>query len=1025
MDAGRPLFLSFAAVFLFAALFVPLAHAQGGEAAPATTPLPRTLSEIERLLRETAQNRDAVRRAETATAASPPPESDPIALVRYLLNRGTAARRLNRYEEARRDFEQALALTTPGSGEQVYALTFLRDVQSSLGDVRGTEATYAQLLASAPPESGALLHSYQNRIREQVNRGELRAARATLAIQEQTYRALVARAPGSRYLPVWTSNYEAGRGALAFADGRYAEAAEAYRRAHREQQLHRKAFAGVTAATIIERGWDVGPDVIQTQLVQALREQDRLIEAEALGREALVTAARGFGGQSVRVGDALNSLSVTLFTQGRYAEARALAEQALERFRRAGSERVSTRVLGPMGRMGQYLAYEERWADADKAFSERAKVIAENPGTGRAGGGENFYWALALARLGQHERAVPMARRVVEARARRYERGDERVAMARGFLAITLARSGDRAGALREFREALPTLLDRERVTETEEGVAVYRVQQLKWILEEYLSLLMSAGDAASADEAFRIADIARASGVQRALAASAGRESFADRDLARLARDDQDLAHRVRALSEVLSGVLERSSDPQVLADLRSDLDAARAARRKVGAEIARRFPEYAQLLDPKPLTLADARQLLGEGEVLVAMYVAEDATYVWALRKDRDPVTARIDVTAALLAQKVKRLRRALDPGEVDPRSFPAFDLALAHELYQTVLGPARSVLAGATHLIAAPHGAMGQINWSLLVAAPVAPLKTGTPLEAYRSVPWLIREMAVSQLPSVTALAALRRLSAASAGRLAFAGFGDPAYGGAQSGVGATRGITLRSARRAAGDGAEVKADWTNELRKLAQLPDTGEEIRDIARALGSDPRRDVRVGAAATESAVKNADLSKHRVIAFATHGLLPGDLVGLTEPALALSNPQVTGERNADGLLTLGEILALKLNADWIILSACNTGAADGEGSEAVSGLGRGFFFAGARALLVSNWPVETVSARLLTTGVFRHQAEAPKLSRAEALRRSMIDVLDRGAATGPGGKPEYPYAHPLFWAPFSLVGDGR
>src|SRR6185295_2886381 len=118
---------------------------------------------------------------------------------------------------------------------------------------------------------------------------------------------------------------------------------------------------------------------------------------------------------------------------------------------------------------------------------------------------------------------------------------------------------------------------------------------------------------------------------------------------------------------------------------------------------------------------------------------------------------------------------------------------------------------------------------------------------------------------------------------------------------------------------------------------------------------------------------------------ATHGLVPGDLNGLTQPALALSSPDVVGGTD-DGLLTMEEILALKLDADWVVLSACNTAAGEGAGAEAVSGLGRAFFYAGARALLVTYWPVETTSARGLSTTLFKRQSESRELSRAGALR---------------------------------------
>jgi CHAT domain-containing protein len=114
-------------------------------------------------------------------------------------------------------------------------------------------------------------------------------------------------------------------------------------------------------------------------------------------------------------------------------------------------------------------------------------------------------------------------------------------------------------------------------------------------------------------------------------------------------------------------------------------------------------------------------------------------------------------------------------------------------------------------------------------------------------------------------------------------------------------------------------------------------------------------------------------------------------------------------------------LGLKLDADWVVLSACNTAGGDGQGAEAVSGLGRGFFYAGSRALLVTHWPVETVSAKQLVVGVFDAMAKEPGLPRAVALQRSMLKVM---ASRGEDGGLHFSYAHPLFWAPYALVGDG-
>ena len=113
-----------------------------------------------------------------------------------------------------------------------------------------------------------------------------------------------------------------------------------------------------------------------------------------------------------------------------------------------------------------------------------------------------------------------------------------------------------------------------------------------------------------------------------------------------------------------------------------------------------------------------------------------------------------------------------------------------------------------------------------------------------------------------------------------------------------------------------------------------------------------------------------------------------------------------------------EILTLDLNADWVILSACNTASGDGDGAEAFSGLGQAFFYAGARSLLLSNWSVETVSAKLLTTGIFEASINDRSLTRAQALQASIKNLMAQSA------DGLYSYAHPIFWAPFTLVGDG-
>jgi CHAT domain-containing protein len=206
-------------------------------------------------------------------------------------------------------------------------------------------------------------------------------------------------------------------------------------------------------------------------------------------------------------------------------------------------------------------------------------------------------------------------------------------------------------------------------------------------------------------------------------------------------------------------------------------------------------------------------------------------------------------------------------------------------------------------------------------------------------------------------------------------------------------------------------------------LPRLPDTAEELTSIAVALEADPSKVLNLGKEANEKKVKSMDLSGFKILAFATHGLVPGELNGLTQPALALSSPDVSGAEG-DGLLTMEEILTLKLDADWVVLSACNTGTGAGAGAEAASGLGRAFFYAGTRALLVTNWSVHSASARELVSDLFHRQAQDPKITRGEALRQSMVALIDGDGYKDASGKTVFSYAHPLFWAPYTIIGDG-
>jgi CHAT domain-containing protein len=431
--------------------------------------------------------------------------------------------------------------------------------------------------------------------------------------------------------------------------------------------------------------------------------------------------------------------------------------------------------------------------------------------------------------------------------------------------------------------------------------------------------------------------------------------------------------------------------------------------------------------------------RATLVDGEAMLSFYFGQSSSFVWAVPKNGPVAFAAIQASTGDIESKVRKLREALEPQAAMISDIPPFDLKLAYDLYSRLLKPVEAGWKPAKQLIVVTNGALGLLPLSLLPTAPAEIKPDDDPMFAsYRNVPWLARTHAVTTVPSAAALRTLRQLPPGKANRNELIGFGDPYFSKeeeadaaaeqpdaaepkiqvADAGSNVTRGMPLK--RRSS---PKLEGVDSAELAMLPRLPDTADELKSIALALQADPSKVLNLGKQASEKTVKTTDLSGFKVVAFATHGLVPGELNGLTQPALALSSPDVTGDEG-DGLLTMEEILELKLDADWVILSACNTGAGAGAGAEAASGLGRAFFYAGTRALLVTNWSVHSQSARQLVTDLFKRQAENHQLTRGEALRQAMMALVDGPGYAGADGKTEFAYAHPLFWAPYSIIGDG-
>lgn len=525
------------------------------------------------------------------------------------------------------------------------------------------------------------------------------------------------------------------------------------------------------------------------------------------------------------------------------------------------------------------------------------------------------------------------------------------------------------------------------------------------------LACLLQVGQASAqggslVGEAFVAAQEGMSSAAAGALRQIGLRTAAGDGPLAERVRQRQDVEDRLRAAEIAMA---RPDADRIALSGETAGLEATLA---RLDAALAQDFPEYASLTRPQPLDLAEVQRLLGPDEALILIFVGETYAFVWAV----SPTHVgwhRLNAGQQTLAFAVDDLRATLDPkapsrgaAALDDAApvarGPSFDRALAAQIYDVFLRPLVPVFGQAGHIYVVPDGPLTGVPFGLLVTAPFDGADDDP--AALRATPWMIKSHALTTLPSVESLRTVKTLPPPRKDRPILAALGDPVFAGASDVVSLTRGAGLVR---------EGLAD-VDRLKDLSPLPKTRTELLSIARILDAPPGS-LRLGAEATEAAVKAGALGRAQVVAFATHGLLSGEIAGLDEPALVLTPPQVA-TREDDGLLTASEIAGLSLDADWVILSACNTAGGAEPGAEGLSGLARAFLFAGARSILVSHWPVRDDAAARLTTDALGAMADGSARTRAEALRLAMLKLMQ---------DPRDPtLAHPSAWAPFVLVGEG-
>ncbi|MFC4669828.1 CHAT domain-containing protein [Seohaeicola nanhaiensis] len=604
----------------------------------------------------------------------------------------------------------------------------------------------------------------------------------------------------------------------------------------------------------------------------------------------------------------------------------------------------------------------------------------------------------------------------------------------RGFLARVEMIEGDRAGATAELRRVVAAR--KSPVYRDDLAAAAPDFEQFAWLLIDRPD--RTAAGVAEAFEALQWTQVTRSA---EATALLEARLAVDDPARGALLRQRQDLAEAHAGLAARLSRAQAAGQDTGALAE---EIAAVAAEMAGVDSRLDALGLDALGLGSIEPLPLAEVQALLAPDEMLVTFLLPGltpgriaglegPANHVIGVTRDGVHIARMGEASRGALNRRIQAFRcdvAVSDPGcrgggaaglrgamaasGPKPRAEDHFNVAAAHALFADLFGDLADEMADYPHLIIAPPPDLLRLPFEAL---PVSAEWSG----GLADVHWLIRDHAISVLPAIYSLRALRAQDRLPRRMEHMVGFGDPVIGHAPP---ARCGDIAVAALRAAPSGGAVLhaaaaravplADVTW-LAALPRLPDSVCELEAIRDAFGG--AGDLVLGDAATETRVKAMDaegfLRGADVLVFATHGLTAGE-TGATAPGLVLTPPAVATLED-DGLLTAGEIAGLDLDAQLVVLSACNTAAGGDTGQDGLSGLARAFFQAGARNLLVTHWAVYSEAAVDVTTGLFTALDRDPGLRFSEALRRSVLDILDDP------GRPAL-HHHPSYWAAFALVG---
>ncbi len=854
---------------------------------------------------------------------------------------------------------------------------------------------------------------FHSEVLQLLSTKEKTAGKATAAYDH----AVRSRSLALRYYGHWSievEQAESAAGSAAFASGRYIDAERLIALAI-EIAVRCRPSDSTTLQTL---RFSHGVTLEQSGQIDAAVEEKR---------RTLDWAVLHLPIQSDILSDNLDSFGITLRNLGRLAEAEVMLRQAVDLQATYNKElyrdraRATMHLADVLQQEGQDAGAEALWlasfafhlkspnrsnptagsiafrkaADAAEArgdiplaLERRRAAIADMAPSAPASHPElaraRLELAATLAAAGHPRESANDAAAAIEIIRKSYPPSDPRRVISEVLFARVIAAvDGDEAGytSATPYIAALETrLLDATRS----------RVELVKYgpvfasSFATYVGLALGSGHK---NEAFQALQLANLTDIVLVNSEVAARSAAAKPETASLVQDLQNHIRLRQGLDSERSFAAS-SKDARALERLDAKIIVNDAQIATQGAEIDRLFPAFRALSRPTPVSLTSFQMRLRLGQVLLAPLPLADGTLAIAVTHD-GLTWEKTTTTRAQIVQLVKRIRGSIDAAQKSTEKMPSFDGPAAAALYQ-------AIAPGSIAAVMKTHPSLLYYNAGVLASLPPSLLITAPPHgAALARAHWLVRTHAITILSTLLSRTEAHLADGVAATR--FLGVGAPDLGPAPLKL-ASRGLEFRSGQ----------ID-TKTLRALRSLPGAQGELRAIGRALGGQEDR-LLIGGEATEAALRSLQLDHYNVIAFATHGLISGDFAGLTEPALVLTPPS-TPSGGDDGLLTASEISGLRLDADWVILSACNSASGTGVNSPAYGGLASAFVHAGARALLVSHWPVREDAAEAITVGTV--SATAHGIPRDRALQLAMIKLLANRRV------PQS--SHPAVWAPFVLL----